>query len=206
MLEAHHLTCVRDERVLFESLSLNVQPGEIVQIAGANGAGKTSLLRILTGLAAAEAGRVCWQGEAISRQRETFHQQLFWLGHQPGVKAALTADENLRFYHPRQAQASRWAALAAVGLVGYEDVPVAQLSAGQQRRVALARLWLSEAALWVLDEPFTALDVTGIEMLTQRLERHAACGGAVILTTHQPLRAVSCPLRCITLNAPEVAA
>lgn len=206
MLEAHHLTCVRDERVLFEALSLAVQPGEIVQIAGANGAGKTSLLRILTGLATPETGRVSWQGAPISRQRDDFHQQLLWLGHQPGVKPVLTADENLRFYHPRQTQEARWAALAAIGLVGYEDVPVAQLSAGQQRRVALARLWLSEAALWVLDEPFTALDVAGIETLTRRLERHTSRGGAVVLTTHQPLRAVDSPLRCITLNAPEVAA
>lgn len=206
MLEAHHLTCVRDERVLFEALSLTVQPGEIVQIAGANGAGKTSLLRILTGLATAEAGKVCWQGEPIRRQRDVFHHQLLWLGHQPGVKAVLTADENLRFYHPRLSQDARWAALAATGLIGYEDVPVAQLSAGQQRRVALARLWLSDAALWVLDEPFTALDVAGIETLTRRLERHASRGGAVVLTTHQPLRPVSCPLRCITLNAPEAAA
>ncbi|MEB5922973.1 cytochrome c biogenesis heme-transporting ATPase CcmA [Franconibacter pulveris 1160] len=206
MLEAHHLTCVRDERVLFEALSLTVQPGEIVQIAGANGAGKTSLLRILTGLATPESGNVCWQGEPIRRQRDVFHHQLLWLGHQPGVKAVLTADENLRFYHPRLSQDARWAALAATGLVGYEDVPVAQLSAGQQRRVALARLWLSDAALWVLDEPFTALDVAGIETLTRRLERHASRGGAVVLTTHQPLRPVNCPLRCITLNAPGAAA
>ena len=206
MLEAHHLTCVRDERILFSALSFQVQPGEIVQIAGANGAGKTSLLRILTGLAAPQAGSVSWQSEPITSLRESFHQQLLWLGHQPGVKAALTADENLRFYHSCQSQQARWTALGATGLVGYEDVPVAQLSAGQQRRVALARLWLSDAALWVLDEPFTALDVAGIEKLTRRLEFHAARGGAVVLTTHQPLRPVACPLRCIALTAPEVAA
>ncbi|NDJ56923.1 cytochrome c biogenesis heme-transporting ATPase CcmA [Enterobacteriaceae bacterium 4M9] len=204
MLDAQNLTCVRDERVLFSALSFSVAPGEVVQVAGVNGAGKTSLLRILSGLASPESGEVYWCQEPLSRAREDYHRELLWLGHQPGVKSVMTADENLRFFHPTESQDARWHALASVGLVGYEDVPVAQMSAGQQRRVALARLWLSSARLWILDEPFTALDIAGVEKLTKRIEYHAAAGGTVLLTTHQPLRPLACTLRCITLQA-EVA-
>jgi heme exporter protein A len=189
MLDAINLTCIRDDRVLFSELSFSVSPGEMVQIAGKNGAGKTSLLRILAGLAQAEEGEVKWQGEGLSRIRYQFHQDLLWLGHQPGIKTVLTAFENLSFYHANGAQSLRWQALTEVGLLGFEDVPVNQLSAGQQRRVALARLWLSSHKLWILDEPFTAIDVTGVGKLTQQLKRHTENGGMVILTTHQPLNA-----------------
>jgi heme exporter protein A len=187
MLDAINLTCVRDDRVLFSELSFTVQPGEMVQIAGINGAGKTSLLRILAGLAQAEEGEVKWQGEGLSRMRYQYHQDLLWLGHQPGIKTVLTAFENLSFYHANSAESLRWQALTEVGLAGFEDLPVNQLSAGQQRRVALARLWLSTQKLWILDEPFTAIDVTGVEKLTSQLQRHTENGGMVILTTHQPL-------------------
>lgn len=187
MLDAINLTCVRDDRVLFSELSFSVRPGEMVQIAGKNGAGKTSLLRILAGLAQAEEGEVKWQGETLSRNRYQYHQDLLWLGHQPGIKTVLTAFENLSFYHADGAENLRWQALTEVGLAGFEDVPVNQLSAGQQRRVALARLWLSAHKLWILDEPFTAIDVAGVEKLTRQLKRHTENGGMVILTTHQPL-------------------
>ena len=187
MLEAINLTCIRDDRTLFSELSFSVLPGEMVQIAGKNGAGKTSLLRILAGLAQAEEGEVKWQGEGLSRARYQYHQDLLWLGHQPGIKTVLTAFENLSFYHAQSAETLRWQALTEVGLLGFEDVPVGQLSAGQQRRVALARLWLSSQKLWILDEPFTAIDVTGVEKLTRQLQRHTEKGGMVILTTHQPL-------------------
>ena len=187
MLDAINLTCVRDDRVLFSELSFSVSPGEMVQIAGKNGAGKTSLLRILAGLAQAEEGEVRWQGEGLSRARYQYHQDLLWLGHQPGIKTVLTAFENLSFYHANGAESLRWQALTEIGLLGFEDVPVNQLSAGQQRRVALARLWLSSQKIWVLDEPFTAIDVAGVDKLTQQLKRHTENGGMVILTTHQPL-------------------
>jgi heme exporter protein A len=187
MLDAVNLTCVRDDRVLFSELSFTVCPGEMVQIAGKNGAGKTSLLRILAGLAQPEDGEVKWQGEGLSRARYQYHQDLLWLGHQPGIKTVLTAFENLSFYHANSAESLRWQALTEVGLLGFEDVPVNQLSAGQQRRVALARLWLSSQKLWILDEPFTAIDVTGVEKLTRQLKLHTEQGGMVILTTHQPL-------------------
>lgn len=201
MLEARQLTCLRDERLLFSALSFRVSPGEVMHVSGANGAGKTSLLRLLVGLARPEEGEVYWRGEPLTRHRESFHRELLWLGHQPGIKASLTADENLAFYHPHTRRDARWAALAAIGLAGEEDVPVGQLSAGQQQRVALARLWLSDAPLWVLDEPLTALDAVGSETLTCRLEAQAACGGAIIMTTHQPLRALACKLRTLSLTA-----
>lgn len=204
MFEANNLACVRDERILFSSLSFRISPGEIVQIAGCNGAGKTSLLRILIGLASPAAGDVRWQQTSIVRDRENFHRHLLWIGHQPGVKSTLTAEENLAFYHPRSDSAGRWQALEACGLAGYEDVMVTQLSAGQQRRVALARLWLSQAPLWLLDEPFTALDPYCIERLTAKFEHHALMGGMVILTTHQPLRPLGVSLRQIVLGNQEL--
>ncbi|MBP1520517.1 cytochrome c biogenesis heme-transporting ATPase CcmA [Salmonella enterica subsp. enterica serovar Worthington] len=125
-------------------------------------------------------------GRALRRVRDSFHRSLLWIGHQPGIKSRLTARENLHFFHPGDG-ARLPEALAQAGLAGFEDVPVARLSAGQQRRVALARLWLTRAALWVLDEPFTAIDVNGVARLTRRMAAHTAQGGMVILTTHQPL-------------------
>ena len=116
------------------------------------------------------------------------------------LNAALTADENLRFFFPGSRLQQRERALAAVGLAGYEDLPLSQLSAGQQRRVALTRLWLTDAPLWILDEPFTALDATAMETLTRRLEQHPRQGGSAILTTHQPLRPLGCPLRTLRLG------
>lgn len=200
MLEIKDISCLRDERKLFMHLSFSAQPGEVIQIAGQNGAGKTSLLQLLTGLSTPNNGHILWEGKPLHRVRDNWHQQLLWLGHQVGVKSALTADENLRFYHPDTPIAKRWQALAQVNLVGFEDVPAAQLSAGQQRRVALARLWLSRATCWILDEPFTALDVAGVQVLTTKIEQHVTQGGMVILTTHQPLRPLCVRLRTIMLN------
>lgn len=190
MLEAKSLSCVRDERILFSELSFTVKPGEIIQVEGPNGAGKTSLLRILAGLAQPESGEVCWRGQNTLRHRENYYQDLLFLGHQPGIKTMLTPFENLQFYQAVRAAPDRqaiWWALEQVGLVGYEDLPVAQLSAGQQRRVALARLWLSECPLWILDEPLTAIDKQGVAELISLFEQHAQQGGMVLLTTHQDL-------------------
>lgn len=202
MLEAKNLTCIRDERTLFSDLSFTVAPGDLVQIDGANGAGKTSLLRILAGLSRAEEGEVCWQQRSIYRQRERYHASLLYLGHQPGIKAVLTPLENLSFYHADASQAQLWQALEQVELTGYETVPVSQLSAGQQRRVALARLWLSAAPLWILDEPLTAIDKSGVAALTALFTCHAGRGGAVILTTHQDLPDAGQQMTRIRLTAP----
>ena len=205
MLEARNLTCVRDERVLFYDLSFTLSAGEIVQVEGANGAGKTSLLRLLTGLSRADEGEVLWQQRSILQQRESWHQQLLYLGHQPGVKAVLTPFENLRFYHPASSEEALWQALEQVDLAGYETVPAGQLSAGQQRRVALARLWLSEARVWILDEPLTAIDKAGVAALMALVVRHARQGGLVILTTHQDLPESALPVSRIRLTPPEAA-
>ncbi|EEL1751556.1 cytochrome c biogenesis heme-transporting ATPase CcmA [Salmonella enterica] len=199
MLEARDLYCERDERTLFRGLSFTVEAGEWVQVTGGNGAGKTTLLRLLTGLARPDGGEVYWQGEPLHRVRDSFHRSLLWIGHQPGIKTRLTARENLHFFHPGDG-ARLPEALAQAGLAGFEDVPVAQLSAGQQRRVALARLWLTRAALWVLDEPFTAIDVNGVARLTRRMAAHTAQGGMVILTTHQPLPGAADTVRRLALT------
>lgn len=208
MLEALNLSCVRDERTLFSGLSFTIQPGEIVQIEGHNGAGKTSLMRILAGLSTPDEGEVQWHGQSTRRQREIFHQHLLFLGHQPGIKSVLTAYENLAFYQSDKAQDAQTAiydALENVGLLGYEDVVVAQLSAGQQRRVALARLWLSQAPLWILDEPLTAIDKQGVTTLIELFEHHAQNGGMVLLTTHQDLPGVTRAVRKIRLTSAELA-
>ena len=201
MLEVINLSCVRDERPLFHGLSFHVQPGDIVQIEGPNGAGKTSLLRLLAGLSRAEEGEVMWQSQPIRQQREIWHQNLLYLGHQPGVKSVLSPLENLHFWHGDRDEEVIFDALEQVNLLGYEEVPVAQLSAGQQRRVALARLWLSPAKIWILDEPLTAIDKDGVEKLMARFAEHADNGGAVILTTHQDLPDESDRVRKIRLTS-----
>lgn len=200
MLEARELLCERDERTLFSGLSFTLNAGEWVQITGSNGAGKTTLLRLLTGLSRPDAGEVLWQGQPLHQVRDSYHQNLLWIGHQPGIKTRLTALENLHFYHRDGDTAQCLEALAQAGLAGFEDIPVNQLSAGQQRRVALARLWLTRATLWILDEPFTAIDVNGVDRLTQRMAQHTELGGIVILTTHQPLNVAESKIRRISLT------
>lgn len=200
MLEARELLCERDDRILFSGLSFGVKPGEWVQITGGNGAGKTTLLRLLAGLSRPDEGEVYWQAQPLHRVRDSYHQNLLWIGHQPGIKTRLTALENLRFLHRKSDIAQCLDALAQAGLAGYEDIPVNQLSAGQQRRVALARLWLSQAVLWILDEPFTAIDANGVERLTQRMAQHTEQGGIVLLTTHQPLNVDADKIRRIALT------
>ena len=181
-------------------MSFTLNAGEWVQITGSNGAGKTTLLRLLTGLSRPDAGEVLWQGQPLHQVRDSYHQNLLWIGHQPGIKTRLTALENLHFYHRDGDAAQCLEALAQAGLAGFEDIPVNQLSAGQQRRVALARLWLTRATLWILDEPFTAIDVNGVDRLTQRMAQHTEQGGIVILTTHQQLNVAESKIRRISLT------
>ncbi|MDV5171097.1 cytochrome c biogenesis heme-transporting ATPase CcmA [Photobacterium rosenbergii] len=215
MLSVEELSCTRDERVLFENLHFTVSSGELVQIEGHNGAGKTTLLRILAGLGRADDGRVCWLDEDIESAREDYHQELLFLGHQTGVKRELTAYENLAYFQSMHlcneesdlngepqvsGKDSLWQALAQVGLAGREDVPAGQLSAGQQRRVALARLWLSNHKLWILDEPLTAIDKQGVKVLEGLFLAHAKRGGIVVLTTHQDMFTDSDQLRKIKLG------
>ena len=184
-----NLACQRGDKMLFHHLNLQIQAGDFMQIEGHNGIGKTSLLRIVAGLAVPLEGKVRWNSEEIFKQREAFNYDLLYLGHQSGIKPELNAWENLRFYqqisHCRQGDEILWNVLQTVGLLGREDIPAAQLSAGQQKRIALARLWLSEAPLWILDEPFNAIDKKGVAVLTTLFEQHAQRGGIVILTSHQ---------------------
>jgi heme exporter protein A len=192
LLEARALATERGGRVLFEDLHLSLGSGEIVHLRGANGAGKTTLMRILAGLSQhGHEGSVSRQGACL------------YLGHHSAVKGALTTRENLTWHPSGEHYGSAVeidAALAQVGLMGYEDVAAARLSAGQQRRVNLARLFLSSRPLWLLDEPFTAIDADGVAALTRRIAAHAAAGGAVLLTSHQPVETAS-PVREIRLGA-----
>ncbi|WPP01350.1 cytochrome c biogenesis heme-transporting ATPase CcmA [Pseudomonas sp. HR96] len=183
LLQANALTCERDGRLLFENLDLCLCPGDMLQVSGPNGSGKTSLLRLLAGLMAPAAG-------SVDRPAGEAQAGLLWIGHAAGIKELLSAEENLAWLaalHRPAARAAIWQALAAVGLRGFEDVACHALSAGQQRRVALARLYLDSAALWILDEPFTALDKQGVAQLEEHLARHCENGGVVVLTTHHSL-------------------
>lgn len=191
LLRLEQLSCERDERPLFSGLDLSLHGGDLVQVLGPNGSGKTTLLRALAGVSEPAHGRLLWREEPMSRARWAYRQALLYIGHSPGVKAALTPLENLDWYRALSGGSQRdegRAALAQVGLEGYEDIPCFQLSAGQLRRVALARLYLSTAPLWILDEPFTAIDQSGVAALEERLQAQAEAGGAVILTSHQEVR------------------
>ncbi|ATW42755.1 cytochrome c biogenesis heme-transporting ATPase CcmA [Glaesserella parasuis] len=184
-----NIACERGETLLFEGCSLTISSGQWWQIEGHNGIGKTSLLRILAGLAVAAEGEVQWNGVKIQQQRDQYYANLFYLGHHAGVKPELTAWENLRFFQKIQGlpldDEALWNALGKVSLIGREDLPCSHLSAGQQRRVALAKLWLTKATLWILDEPFTAIDKKGVAELIAHIEQHCEQGGMVIFTSHQ---------------------
>jgi heme exporter protein A len=196
-LESRQLACERDDRWLFQGLDLDIRSGEIVRIEGPNGSGKTTLLKILSGQLSDYQGELFWNGVAMKASREHFLANLLYLGHAPGVKAGLSPLENLAWYQAlsgessdaHEAEEQRLDALERVGLAGFEDVPAGQLSAGQQRRVALARLTLTPRALWVLDEPFTAIDREGVAALENQLVAHAKAGGCVLVTTHHELTA-----------------
>ena len=207
MLECKNLTCVREERVLFNNLNFALSPGEILHVEGPNGIGKTSLFRLLVGLSSPYSGDIYWQQQNIMSDRESYYQKMLYLGHKSGVKPELTAFENLQFFHrlySPSVELDLWDILTLVGLVGYENVPTSQLSAGQQRRVALARMWFSDCPLWILDEPFTAIDKSGVKVIEALLIKHAQKGGMVILTTHQDLLIPAELYKKLTLQKPAI--
>lgn len=202
LLQVQGLTCERGERILFQNLSFEAKESTLVRIAGSNGAGKTSLLRILTGLMRPQEGRVLWRGRPVGSE---FWAELAYIGHKNGVKDDLSVLENLEVAcriasldHDEQECIN---ALSNVGLSDFLDVSAGQLSQGQRRRVALARLWLSRSKkIWILDEPFTALDVKGVARLADLLSRHVQEGGVVVLVTHQE---VDVPGAAVQVVEPE---
>jgi len=189
LLEAADLACMRGDRILFKGVGLRVASGELLHVRGPNGAGKTTLLRILCGLVRPEAGTVSWDGEAIAESGERYLAELTYVGHMNAIKDELTGVENLCVsaslsgvdVTPEAASD----ALRRIGLKGTDDIPAKVLSQGQRRRTALARLLLDRSSLWVLDEPFNALDVAAVETLKQAMHAHLDGGGMVVLTTHQ---------------------
>ena len=190
ILEVRALTCERGERTLFQGLSFAVEPGTLVRIAGSNGAGKTTLLRLMTGLMRPVEGEILWRGTPILKAAQDYWRELCYIGHRNGVKDDLSVIENVlvnaRVASLKATQAEALDALDAVGLTDFVESPAGQLSQGQRRRVALARLWLSRSVpLWILDEPFTALDVRGVARLAKLIGEHVAEGGIVMLVTHQ---------------------
>ncbi|TVO71906.1 cytochrome c biogenesis heme-transporting ATPase CcmA [Sedimenticola selenatireducens] len=189
MLEVSGLACVRGDRKLFSDLSFSLAAGELLHLHGHNGSGKTTLMRTLCGLIKESDGEIRWNGESIHRLGEEYTQDVVYIGHKNGIKDDLTGVENLRVcsaldgYPIKERQA--WDALEKMGLRGHEDLPSRVLSQGQKRRVALARLLVNQSKLWILDEPFTALDVAAVDFLQSIIRTHIEAGGMVILTTHQ---------------------
>ncbi|MCA0184908.1 MAG: cytochrome c biogenesis heme-transporting ATPase CcmA [Proteobacteria bacterium] len=209
MLRAHGLACDRGDRRLFSAVDLCVSPGQWLQVEGANGAGKTSLLRILAGLAPAADGLIEWEGRPVAVVRDDYHARLLYLGHAPAIKEDLSALENLQTAaavagRPLD-EATAMTALRRIGLRGREDLPARVLSQGQKRRVALARLLCSQARLWILDEPFVALDVAAVAQLCSILDDHLSRGGMLIFTSHQAVQLAGSGAS-LRLGAPREAA
>ena len=205
-LKAIDLECVRGRRRLFSGLNFALRGGDLLRVTGANGSGKTSLLRILCGLLSPVCGKVRWCGGDIRPLREEYWQQLLYIGHAHAVKGELTALENLvvscTLVGVNVSREQALEALSRLGLAGYEALPVKILSRGQQRRVALARLVLSEKIpLWILDEPFDALDADAVDCVRLLIAQHLARGGAVVLTTHQEIRIENLQVQYINLDS-----
>jgi heme exporter protein A len=191
MLTASNLSCTRGDRSLFTGVEVALQPGQWLHVRGANGSGKTSLLRLLAGLSQPALGEIRWDGKAVAEDAEAFRTDLLFLGHHAAVKEDLTALENLQLASELDGaelpRAEAIEALRRFGLQGREDLPVRVLSAGQKRRVLLARLVTRKARLWILDEPFTALDTRAVQLLAMLIGEHVGGGGMAVVTSHQAI-------------------
>jgi heme exporter protein A len=186
-LQGIELSCIRDDRILFAGLNFQLQAGQILLLEGKNGSGKTSLLRILCGFREADAGEVRWGNEAINDS--SYYADMAYVGHLDGVKKELTVLENLKVCLAlgMKGQYSIDEALKKVHLQGYDDVLVQALSAGQKRRLSLARLLITHNILWILDEPFTSLDKQGIALIESLMLEHCDNGGMIVLTSHHDI-------------------
>jgi heme exporter protein A len=204
MLEVSNLACSRGDHQLFCGLNFSLNPGQIMQVQGANGSGKTSLLRTLCGFLMPDEGDIIWRGESTRELDEDYFAELLYLGHLNAIKDELSALENLCISAGLSGveleEKEAIAALRRMGLRGRELLPTKVLSQGQRRRVALARLLVSDARLWILDEPLTALDVGAVEFIEDLIAEHLARDGMVIFTTHQPLNVAGTEMRTLSLS------
>ncbi|MDI1299880.1 cytochrome c biogenesis heme-transporting ATPase CcmA [Methylotenera sp.] len=189
MLTVDGLACLRGDRLLFKNVGFELKAGGLLYVLGENGSGKSSLLRMLCGLLMPEKGTVFWNKQTIKKESESFLSNLTYIGHLNGLKDDLTALENLtmgaRAAGNDVSEDKALAALAAIGIERCANLPARVLSQGQKRRVTLAKLWLAEGKLWILDEPFAALDIASVSKLAAKLAEHLSSGGMAILTTHQ---------------------
>lgn len=197
LLSAQGISCQKQDRILFEDISLTVASGELIHLQGTNGAGKTSLIRILVGLSTPDTGSVSLINSSLD------NYPLIYLGHKLGLNRHLSSVENLQFWanmHGISISTDElYALLARFNLVGLEDVPSGELSAGQQRRVSLARTQLLPANIWILDEPYTSLDTQGVSFIQNLIDEFVEGGGAVLMTSHQSLQS-RLPVKNITLE------
>lgn len=202
MLEVLDLACTRGDRPLFRNLSFRLNAGELLHVRGENGSGKTTLLRTLCGLSQPAAGEIRWDGQSICEQSDSYRQRLCYIGHGNAIHGDLTPVENLQFEACLGAEGRIEAkpALESLGLARVAALPTKLLSQGQKRRVALARLAVPGRALWVLDEPFTALDARAVDRLLAALAQHLERGGLCLLTSHQQVTVANRPVRTLTLE------
>lgn len=202
-ISAQNLACVRGDRLLFKEVGFNLNAGGLLYVLGENGSGKSTLLRLLCGLLTPEEGSISWCGEQV--KPISYFSHLLYLGHLNGLKDDLTAIENLQVSTCLAGSAadekSALLALKTIGIERCANLPARVLSQGQKRRVALARLWLNQCALWILDEPFAALDVKSIEVLAARLGEHMMNGGMAIITTHQDVEIQAQSTQILRLGA-----
>jgi heme exporter protein A len=203
-LEVQEIACERGDHRLFSGLSFTLSAGELMQVQGANGSGKTTLLRTLCGFVQPVQGKVLWCGQDIQEWDDAYHTEMCYLGHLNAIKDELSALENLQMsaglagYTVTEQQAL--AALRRMGLQRREHLPVRVLSQGQRRRVALARLLIEDARLWILDEPLAALDVGAVGLMQDLIGEHLSKGGMTIFTTHQPLQVAGVQMRQLALS------